>query len=452
MATTLLIEALGAIVALDLEGVDESVTDAVRSAWRDAVAHGREPELVVSVAEIAAHAASTEQVLSDLSQRVTLEAITARKGELWMLHATGLALPDGRVIVLVGPSGRGKTTAARALGAHLGYVSDETVGIDRDGRVHPYRKPLSVIEGAGFKAQLAPSELGLAPLPAVPLQVAAVVLLDRQADAADVPVVEPVDLGDAVDELVTQTSFLASMASPLQWLAALLERTGGMRRVVYREAAALHDVVDDLLAPGASTTWAPAAREATVASAGAYSRGEVQDAVALAHPDRVVVLQPGDGAMGMVRVLGGIAPALWDAADDARIDDLVDAAVAHFGAPEGQDVRALVAQAVAELVEVGALRRGEERVWQVAPDVAWHGDHARVVVLDLAQDDVDVHALEGSAAVIWMALAEGGGTVDEISARVAEDAGVPALLLRDEVARFHEVLSAAGLVRYGSCT
>ena len=102
-------------------------------------------------------------MLSSLSQQVTLAAIEAARGRAWMLHAAGIATPDGPVVVLVGPSGRGKTTASRALGAVYGYVSDETVAIDEDGRVWPYRKPLSVIEDfAAPKTQLAPSALGLA--------------------------------------------------------------------------------------------------------------------------------------------------------------------------------------------------------------------------------------------------------------------------------------------------
>ena len=69
-------------------------------------------------------------MLSGLSQQVTLAAIEAARGRAWMLHAAGIATPDGQVVVLVGPSGRGKTTASRALGGGVRL----RVGRDRRDR------------------------------------------------------------------------------------------------------------------------------------------------------------------------------------------------------------------------------------------------------------------------------------------------------------------------------
>ena len=144
------------------------------------------PPVAEPVDTVVQCAASRAHMLSGLSQQVTLAAIEAARGRAWMLHAAGIATPDGAVVVLVGPSGRGKTTASRALGTVYGYVSDETVAIDDDGRVWPYRKPLSVIEDSGARRrQLAPSALGLQPLPDAELRVAAVVLLDR--DPSSIP-------------------------------------------------------------------------------------------------------------------------------------------------------------------------------------------------------------------------------------------------------------------------
>jgi hypothetical protein len=306
-------------------------------------------------------------MLSDLSQRVTLAALEQRRGDLWMLHAAGLAGDDGRVVVLVGPSGRGKTTAVRTLATSFGYVSDESVAIDDQGRVWPYRKPLSVIEKHGVaKAQRSPSELRLRPLPEAALRVAAIVLLDRVSEAPELPMVETLDLGDALEDLVSQSSGLTSMAAPLRSIAALAAATGGIRRVTYHEAASLHSVVETLLAGGEDAADSVSAgrgagegdgsRVAAPRGAAGYSRTPFVDALDLVEPDRVAILRAGRDGTGVLHVLAGVAPALWRAADAASGADLTAAAVAAYGTP-GRDASALVEAAADELVEAGLLTR-----------------------------------------------------------------------------------------------
>ena len=95
----------------------------------------------VGYSQSARHRDHWDRCCASLSIDVTLAALAQRAGELLLLHAAGLAAPDGGgVVVLVGPSGRGKTTAARVLGRHFRYVSDESIGIDTDGTVLPYRR------------------------------------------------------------------------------------------------------------------------------------------------------------------------------------------------------------------------------------------------------------------------------------------------------------------------
>ena len=145
-----------------------------------------------------------------------------------MLHAAGLALDDGRVIAFVAPSGTGKTTLSRTLGRHFGYVTDETVVIDRTGSITACPKPLSVIRGGHrLKRQLSPDQEELLPAPPG-LRLARVVLLDRRPDAV-VPVVEDVPLLPGIAELAAQVSYLPSLSQPLRTIAKVIEASGGTK-------------------------------------------------------------------------------------------------------------------------------------------------------------------------------------------------------------------------------
>lgn len=301
MPEILCVDAVGVRVGIDLGGLDEPGADAVRQAWADAVSPaGATPDVVVRPAS-----GPVERVLSSLSQSVTLAAIEAAHGRVWMLHAAGLAGASGDVVVLVGPSGRGKTTASRTLGRTFSYVSDETVAIDESGGVRPYRKPLSVIEDpAKPKRQIAPSSAELVPLPDAPLRVAAIALLDRRPEHVGAPLVEGVELADALAELVGQSSFLSRTESPLRLIAALVAAVGGVRRLVYREAGDLVPVIDQLLAAGAATVvpWEPAPTAAATPATGSstgprYRRAPWVDRIDLHDPDRIAVLSADERAV-----------------------------------------------------------------------------------------------------------------------------------------------------------
>lgn len=189
---------------------------------------------------------SLDAELAWLSSEVTLQAIGARAGELWMLHAGGVAdSATGATIALVGPSGAGKTTATRVLAQEFGYVSDETVGIDDAGTVLPYPKPLSVVQpGEAHKRQVSPAEIGLLEAPAT-CTLAGLVLVNR-VDGATLDV-RAVPLGEALVRLAEQTSYVARMDSPLRTMANHLERVGGAVEITYAEADELVPVVHRLL-------------------------------------------------------------------------------------------------------------------------------------------------------------------------------------------------------------
>lgn len=372
MPHSLLVDVLGLPVRIDLSAAPDAARDRVYDAWSGAAlvsgALGDRPDTIPTITmRDMPHA----DALSHLSQDVTLAGIRQRRGALWMLHAAGVAASDGRVLVFIGPSGRGKTTASLALGRRFSYVSDETVGISAEGDVVAHRKPLSIIESPGEpKVQRSPSDCGLLPLPDAPLRLAGVVLLDRRMDAPERPLLETVDLGVALGDIVPQCSYLSDLAAPLATIDRLVEATGGVKRLSYREAEQLPDVARDIFDEAPLTiSVEPAATELGELASSPDARGTVGeseprywrepfvDALSLTATDRLAILQGTPGGAGTLRVLGGVAPAIWLGATGATVSDLVAAAVEEYGAPEGVDAGSYVETAATELVEAGLLRR-----------------------------------------------------------------------------------------------
>lgn len=195
------------------------------------------------------------RLLQRLTQSVTYAAIGARSGELLMLHAAGLADPvTGATAAFVAPGNTGKTTLCRTLGPARSYVSDETVGVRRDGTVTPYPKPLSTRrpDWAGVKDEQAPGSLGLRP-PEVTPWLAGVVLLRRVEGHRGAPEVEELDVLDAIMAITPESSAFMRTERPLHWLADVLDRTGGARRVTYGEVGELEPLVGEIC--GRRSPW-----------------------------------------------------------------------------------------------------------------------------------------------------------------------------------------------------
>lgn len=366
------------------QGITDNDAARIADSWASCAA---EPDAAARdvLAEVAAVTSSTggetmhvstatlAQLEESLTSTLTVEAIGARRHELLMLHACGVADESGRVLAFVAASGTGKTTIARALGARFGYVTDETVAVTPEGRVLAYPKPLSVkpLTGSAPKAQLAPDALGLRPVPDAPLTLAGVILLERRDDLK-APRLEHVDPVDAIEDLVPQTSYLSARPRPITDLVHTLTALGGVRRLVYSEAGSVVRLVEETfaklgaVAPPVWNEVVPVSLDAVPeARPGAILRAPADDAVLL--PDGQLLLFCVDT---LVR-LSGIGPVIWRLAGQApEFDDLVAAVLAEVGEPPaGVNVRGAVKVALSELEDLGVVTRTLPR--PPTPD-GWH--------------------------------------------------------------------------------
>lgn len=399
MPTAFDVRALASTVRVEL---DDSLTaeerESIRSNWADLIVDGADAPNLTLRGSVAAKPAETkrdnvksitvrssDELADRLTSEITLGAIGGLSGDALMLHASAVALEDGGVVGLVGPSGRGKTTASRVLGRTFGYVTDETLAIRTDGSVVAYPKPLSIAPTVDpdaavdvdpdAKNAVPASTLGLRTVPEGELHLSAIVLLDRRP-GIEQPYVESVTLTEALSELAPQTSYLAALDRPLRTLAKLVDGTGGVRRVVYSEAETLPGLVGDILdarqerspvltdvaavyrrdcdcfaqsLPGAPLFAEP--EPGVVVRPGSYQRTNQNDALMI--DDLLVVL-----VRHTVFVLDGIGPLIWLAADLSTEDEILDVVLRQLPPPpEGVDAAAAVSEALRHLVDVGLLLR-----------------------------------------------------------------------------------------------
>lgn len=372
MPATFSIRVLGSIIRIEISGtLAATAAEQLREPWQAlAVDVQDDPDALVRVvvggaemplpsgADRVVRAAGPAQAAQSMSIAVTLEGIARLRGHALLLHAAGVALDDGRVIGFVGPSGRGKTTASRALAQTYGYVTDETLAVLPDLSVIPFPKPLSVLDGPPPKHSIRPEALGMRPAPAGGLRLAAIALLDRRAGIRSARV-ERVELTDGIGAIAPETSALVALPRPLGDLVDIIARTGGVRRVVYSEAAQLAQLVPEILdaasEPPHTESMPPEAIDAddipTSASANQYRRTPWIDAVRIGERTAIH-----DGAH--VFVLDGLGPELWSHADGATLDELVTRAVQAAPPPPGIDPTAEVRRQLATMTDAGILRRG----------------------------------------------------------------------------------------------
>ena len=320
-------------------------------------------EYVWSLKGLAAE--TVEIVESTLTSVLTASAIEHERGQLLMVHAAGLAdTATGKTVMLVGPSGTGKTTLSRVLGQEFGYVTDETLAITPDHAVRSYPKPLSLFpEGREFgKEQHSPDDLGLTPAPEQ-LTLAAAVILDRQPAGFQPPVLSEVPLLEAIALIAEQTSYFAHLDKPLHQLADAIQSVGGAVRITYSEAEDVVPLVRELLAgPIVPAPDAPPAAILPLNEIGfsaqpfghTIARTELLDlllhesgAVALTQDGRALVINP---LAARILTLIGDTP--------TTLPPVAEALAAEFGEPESdldQAALRLADDVVADLIGAGLL-------------------------------------------------------------------------------------------------
>ena len=292
---------------------------------------------------------------------VTLQAIEANEGALVMLRAAAVADPDtGRCVVLVGPAGSGRSTAARTLGRHFGYVTDDIVALTAALDVLPYPKPLASTDDPALGLH-SPDDLGLREAPG-DLRPAAVLLLERHTEGFVPPVLTELPTAEAIAHLSGHASYLRSLDNPLHRLAALVEEVGAVHRVDYREADDLVAVTQQLLnhPPTVDSEPGPAPEPTVVEllGPGADDGGErVRRAefVDFHVSDGVGCVMLGETVVAVSLLATRILTLLGEGS--ATLDQLAEALLVEFGEPDSGDARTLVETHVDDLFQVGVLTR-----------------------------------------------------------------------------------------------
>lgn len=303
----------------------------------------------------------TEQTICELmatvESQITLKAVRGNVGSGLLLHAAALTGDSGGAIVLVGPSGAGKTTAAQYLGHHHGYLTDEIALVRSTGAVSPYPKPLSIAgPPASPKTQRSPLDLDLATPHGGEPALERIILLDRRPDADKPARVSRLDITDSIFALVPQISSLMSTPRPLVTLARLLVRVGGVERLSYRSIDDL-DPRAELPTSSPSSTddltfWVPESSMDSPARLGqrhSLVRNQPHDAIET--PDALIL-----AIRDSVTAVSGVSRSIWRATARPRsLADLLTVLRAEHGSfARDREITAVHAD---QLVEHGILRR-----------------------------------------------------------------------------------------------
>ncbi|GAA1408265.1 hypothetical protein AUR04nite_34110 [Glutamicibacter uratoxydans] len=334
-------------------GYAEQLMQRLTEVWADSPTPRQNKKTILEVDLGVVDDKKFERIQSVLSTEVTLAALRAHSGDLLMFHAGGIARDDGKVAMIIGPSGVGKTTTMRHLGLHYGYVSDETVAVNFQGEVLPYRKPLSIItDGHEFKVQVAPSTLHLLPLPTAPLILSGIALLKRPDTIESDTVLEPIGLAQGLMMAIEQTSYLGEIHRPLAKLASLASKVGGFKVMTVGTPERIHRVVEQIFDSREVPRWTSIMPDENrmPRTDTAFIPLNVVDAVECS--DGTVVFTKDKQAI----LLDGIGPQLWRSSCNLESwQQLINRIEASFGPAPHMDTKSAIIKASDKLIEAGII-------------------------------------------------------------------------------------------------
>ena len=172
--------------------------------------------LLYAGAELVARSLDAEVVCERFESDLQLY-VAERAPRHVFVHA-GVVGWRGRAVVIPGRSLGGKTTlVAELVRAGADYYSDEYAVIDREGRVHPYARPLAVREGGGLKQTRRTVEEFGGSVGERPLPVGLVVVSHYERGADWCP--RRLTAGECVLELLSNT--VPARRSPARAMGAL---------------------------------------------------------------------------------------------------------------------------------------------------------------------------------------------------------------------------------------
>lgn len=178
--------------------------------------------LLYAGAELVARSLDPEVVLERFESDLQLY-VAERASRRIFVHA-GVVGWKGRAVVIPGRSLSGKTTlVAELVRAGAEYYSDEYAVIDREGRVHPYARPLAVREGDSLRQTRKTVEEFGGSAGERPLPIGLVVVSRYERGTSWRP--RPLTSGECVLELLSNT--VPARRSPARALSALTKAAAG---------------------------------------------------------------------------------------------------------------------------------------------------------------------------------------------------------------------------------
>ena len=178
--------------------------------------------LLYAGAELVARSLDPEVVFERFESDLQLY-VAERAPRRVFVHA-GVVGWKGRAVVLPGRSLSGKTTlVAELVRAGADYYSDEYAVIDREGRVHPYARPLAVREGDGLRQTRRTAEEFGGSAGEGPLPVGLVIVSRYERGTGWCP--SPLTPGECVLELLSNT--VPARRSPARAMGVLTRAAAG---------------------------------------------------------------------------------------------------------------------------------------------------------------------------------------------------------------------------------